>query len=370
MDTGSYHYNSTYNFVGTYDFFIWANDTQGNSNISASYTFEITGEAGWDVQLDVSASSEVNDMVVFGEAPDASDGVDGYDIPKPGMPPTPCVYARFTTSLPDPYDTLWEEYRHYPGIQKTWNLSILWSDEGTGYVNITWDPLKVSNSEYTYMRLHDLDLDTWTDMHSLSYYNYTATSDVNRHFQIVCTSTMPEYNHEIIIHEEWNMISVCFNESYAKTDITVEYLGVNHTWSEAVAEGILVPVFYGWDADIQNYAESDVLEPGQSYWLYSYEDCSLWISGQANADNVIQTLQPAWNFVGCPYDEAIDIQDLIIRYNNVPYSWGDAVTAGIIMNTVFYWDVTIDNYNIANAITADQGYWMYAYQTCILERGS
>ena len=38
---GSYYYNVTYDQVGTYDYFIWANDTFGNSNTSATYSFVI-----------------------------------------------------------------------------------------------------------------------------------------------------------------------------------------------------------------------------------------------------------------------------------------------------------------------------------------
>jgi len=37
----SYYYNKTYSQVGTYEFYIWANDTDGNSNTSDVYTFEI-----------------------------------------------------------------------------------------------------------------------------------------------------------------------------------------------------------------------------------------------------------------------------------------------------------------------------------------
>jgi len=31
----------TYSIVGTYDYFIWANDTSGNSNMSIGHSFEI-----------------------------------------------------------------------------------------------------------------------------------------------------------------------------------------------------------------------------------------------------------------------------------------------------------------------------------------
>jgi uncharacterized repeat protein (TIGR01451 family) len=39
-----YYYNVTYSFIGTYHFYIWANDTSGNQNQSVTYTFEIIEE--------------------------------------------------------------------------------------------------------------------------------------------------------------------------------------------------------------------------------------------------------------------------------------------------------------------------------------
>ncbi|HEC76585.1 MAG TPA: hypothetical protein ENI33_04930, partial [Thermoplasmatales archaeon] len=41
MNSGSYYYNATYSMIGTYHYFIWANDTSGNSNISSIYNFTI-----------------------------------------------------------------------------------------------------------------------------------------------------------------------------------------------------------------------------------------------------------------------------------------------------------------------------------------
>ncbi|HEC76866.1 MAG TPA: hypothetical protein ENI33_06385 [Thermoplasmatales archaeon] len=40
----SHFYNSSYVMIGTYTFYIWANDTSGNSNISLLYTFNITND--------------------------------------------------------------------------------------------------------------------------------------------------------------------------------------------------------------------------------------------------------------------------------------------------------------------------------------
>jgi len=39
--TDTYYYNATYTEVGTYDYFIWANDTSGNENTSSIKAFEI-----------------------------------------------------------------------------------------------------------------------------------------------------------------------------------------------------------------------------------------------------------------------------------------------------------------------------------------
>ncbi len=39
--SGSYYYNASYSMLGTYSYFIWANDTSGNSAVSGIYTFTI-----------------------------------------------------------------------------------------------------------------------------------------------------------------------------------------------------------------------------------------------------------------------------------------------------------------------------------------
>jgi len=51
--TDYYYYNAYYTSPGVYSYFIWANDTSGDSNVSAVYTFEITSET---VSVDISLS--------------------------------------------------------------------------------------------------------------------------------------------------------------------------------------------------------------------------------------------------------------------------------------------------------------------------
>jgi len=47
MNEGSYYYNASYMIVGTYDYFIWVNDTSGNSNMSSVEHFTIFTPGAW-----------------------------------------------------------------------------------------------------------------------------------------------------------------------------------------------------------------------------------------------------------------------------------------------------------------------------------
>jgi len=119
-------------------------------------TFEEPLADNWNVTLEFNESGGAYDTAFFGEKTDASDGQDSYDVPKspPGFPPY--IRACFKTNFPDPYDELWEEYKHYPDTSKQWNLSIQWvpSDyETPTTITISWNKSKVDESEYNVVKL-------------------------------------------------------------------------------------------------------------------------------------------------------------------------------------------------------------------------
>lgn len=90
MSEGSYYYNTTYSMLGTYKYFIWANDTNNNTNVSAIYFFTIQDiippkitngdatpnpqETGGDVNIscDVTDNVKVNVVKVNVTYPDGS----------------------------------------------------------------------------------------------------------------------------------------------------------------------------------------------------------------------------------------------------------------------------------------------------------
>jgi len=197
-------------------------------------------EITWDVILNFTGPGGANDTLVFGEASDASDGQDGYDVPKPGAPPSPYVYAWFDANLSGPYDKLWEDYRSYPDTFKVWDMYVQWEDSGSGNITISWDPASLTGSEYSFVTLKDVNADINTNMLLETNYTYVASDGVVRYFQIICSVTPDEYHYAVSLSEEWNLVSLPVNQSIHKDNITVNYLGVNYTWQQAVDDTIVL----------------------------------------------------------------------------------------------------------------------------------
>jgi len=306
--------------------------------------------------------------VVFGEVDDASDGQDSYDVPKPGAPPSPYVYAWFDANLSEPYDRLLEDYRGYPDTYKVWDMYVEFENASAGNITISWDPSSLSESEYGSVLLNDTNSSINTDMFSNSNYTFAASPGSVRHFQIIC-SVPGEYIYNISLREDWNLVSLPVNESLDKDNITVNYLGVNYSWQDAVSGDIVLNFIYGWNATNQNYVARDVLDPGMGYWVYAYYECDLWISSDTNNDdNYITDLLEEWNLIGLPFSTSVNKENLTVFYNSSEYSWQNAVSGGIVLNFIYGWNATNQYYVARDVLDPGMGYWVYAYHGCILKR--
>ena len=73
----------------------------------------------------------------------------------------------------------------------------------------------------------------------------------------------------------WNLVSLPFNTSVDKINVTVNYLGTNYTWADAVTAGYVNQFVFGWDRIGQSYVFADIFIPGESYWMYTTVDCLL-----------------------------------------------------------------------------------------------
>ena len=87
---GTYYHNTTYIQIGTYTYFIWANDTFGNVNKSASNTFTITG---YTLNINTVGNGNIT------KNPDQSTYAYGTTVTLTAMPDTGWTFSHWTGDL-------------------------------------------------------------------------------------------------------------------------------------------------------------------------------------------------------------------------------------------------------------------------------
>ncbi len=171
------------------------------------------------------------------------------------------------------------------------------------------------------------------------------------------------------LEDNWNLVSLPFNVSIPKGNITVSYGGTNYSWADAVTNGYVNDVVFGWDRVGQSYNFASTFIPGDGYWMYAYYDCELWVDNITIVpDEYVTSLKQNWNLMGVPSVQNLDKVNITVDYGGTDYSWADAVTNGYVNDVVFGWDRVGQSYNFASTFIPGDGYWMYAYYACTLKQ--
>ena len=146
----------------------------------------------WSVIINFTEPGGANNNLIFGEALDALNSKDSYDIPipPPGIPP----YIRpwFDAGLSEPYDSLFYDIRNFSDVSNIWDLYVQWVP--TDYsspndITISWDISEISSSNYDSVVLFDYESEiVVADMKFDSEYSYESPATIQYHFQIICNS--------------------------------------------------------------------------------------------------------------------------------------------------------------------------------------
>jgi len=83
-------------------------------------------------------------------------------------------------------------------------------------------------------------------------------------------------------------------------------------------------------------------------------------------DILITNLFNNWNLIGIPFNQSINKNNLTVEYNNNNSTWSQAVTAGIVSDFIFGWSRAGQSYTFTDFFQPGYGYWIYAYEPCIL----
>ena len=210
-------------------------------------------------------------------------------------------------------------------------------------------------------------------------YQYHIWAKDTSNNQVVSTTYQFDIYSELIITTVipgWNFVSVPFNQTITKTNLRVRY-GINeYNWSEAVNEGIILSTIYDWNRTMQGYNLTDILNPGEGYWIYAYSECEIWATelGPMVTDGYITSLKHKWNIIGAPINQPINKTSLLVTYYGEDYNWTQATTSEnptgspLILGFIYDWNRQINGYQLSDYLNPGYAYWMYAYQTCILKQ--
>lgn len=326
----------------------------------------------WYIKCDVyDTGYYCADFFIIGEDPNANDGppADVYDAPQPPEPPSPYVYTYLNDNLKYPNDKLKMDCREYPDNYKIFNLTVNHDLNGVNYTNFTLEYYLTFNGsneiEYSNIELINTKTDKHFSLFEKNAWILPVEITGSSHYKIICDLT------HIELDKNWNFISPYCNIDNEKIDSLICYENSTIDWTEAVNDSVIVDSIFTWDNLNQSYMFSNTFHSGQGYWIYAHEPCYLWLKNYTiHTDNTISELQEDWNLVGSPFYSTISKNNVSIEWNNATYSWSDAINTGLITNTVYSWNATIQSYEFTNSFEPEKAYWLYAYEHCKLKKNS
>lgn len=203
-----------------------------------------------------------------------------------------------------------------------------------------------------------------------TYSYYIWTKDINGN-----QNTSDVYTFEVMdpaissLENNWNFVALALNATIDKTDIIVHYSGTDHTWDQAVSDGVVSDYIFGWNRISQSYAFADELIPGEGYWIFAIQTCDLKTPlMSANYDNFITTLDDNWNVIGSSYCETFLKDDITVHYSGTNHTWAHAVTAGMVSDYIFGWNRLSQSYAFADELVPGEACWVFGTQDCSLYR--
>ncbi len=454
----------------------WGSSTGPNTGLMLGTGDHVTGNvlfspyiptADWETTLYFSSGS-CTDYVVIGEKVAAQDGADASDIPKPSNPPAPFISAWSNAGLAAPYTRLFKDYRKFLHGSLVYDIytQVFFDDAGTHDITITWSA--ITTSEYTRIQFLDATNTVLANMMVAGSYTALAVPDGSIvHFKVSCCvnppvaapqsiTTYQEYNtsialsgtdadgtvttytvtqlpshgtlwtlggsqitavptittpslyyipalgyaardnftftvtdndglisdpavilitviglHNTALAQYWNLVSNPCDAPINKADIIVRYGGVNHSWAQAHDDGKVMDRVYSWDRSTQQYSPTPVttFTPGEAYWVWAYEPVTLRFPSNAVWSGSVTNLH-LWSMMGVPTDTTVypATLPLYVNYGGTRYAWNTAVSNHYILGVIYGWDRAIQQYTMPDHFTPGEGYWMYSYVDCHLER--
>lgn len=325
----TYYCNKTYHQLGNYTYHIWTNDINGYDNTSGTYSFSIQNKSSPEYRNqgqnktfikpgeNISLYAQGRDNIALAWAWIATNetgmwqNISGqYGSPMKLIENDDWQWVNFTwQNLSISAGTIvgWSIYFmdisgninktdimifkitdkiHIKNLQTKWNFVSLPFNQSVDKTNLL---VKYNGSEYT-----------WQDAVNQSIvlgfiYEWNRTG---QNYELTDTLVPGEGYWMYAYHDcelwangiggfasdpyitdlypKWNIMGVPDSEPVEKQNLTILYNGTVYSWQEAVTNNIILGFIYLWDETGQSYQLTDILQPGDSYWMYAYYNCTLY----------------------------------------------------------------------------------------------
>jgi len=311
---------------------IVSNDPDPNNNTVIVNITAIpnTQPQTWSATISVSDSYNENNKITFGQAQNATDGIDVTlnESELPPVPPTGTFDVRFILPV-NSFPASLKDYRPDTQTQATWRITF--QPGSGGYpISFSWNPSELLSSGNFY--LMDEITGSLVNVNMRDQNNYTLNNSNIKSLKIEYSQGLSK---DILVNAGWNIISV----PLAVVDMTKSSL-----FSTSISSAF---------AFNNGYTTATTLENGKGYWLKFGSDQSLQINGTPVTFTTI-TVVSGWNLMGL-YDKPLLV-------NNITSN-----PSGIISSSFFGYN---NGYFIPDTLKSGKGYWLKASQSGVLNISS
>ena len=273
----------------------------------------------WKNTIKIHDAGNVNDSLIFGASPGATNGIDTcfgeFLIPPP--PPTGVFDCRFT--LPNNIDDSKIDFRKDTLSNFIWLIKF--QPSSSGYpITFSWNNSSLPNTGIFYLR--DIITGTIVNINMKNQSSYVLT---NPGINILKIDYLSKFTQPVSFNSGWNILSVPLLSENMSTSV--------------LFPGAVSPAYYYNNG----YITADTIKNSKGYWLK--------FSGSGFIDNTgvlyyppVINLSAGWNLIG-PFETNIPLNSIIV---NPP---------GILASDFFGYN---NGYVIADTLKSGRGYWIKA----------
>lgn len=300
----------------------------GQSGAYSSYwgldAVKVIGEGqpqpqGWTANLAVKDAGNVSGTLVFGQHPQATNGIDAAlgELSLPPAPPAGVYDSRFILPV-TPADASLKDLRNDTLKTITWNFTFQPGAGGYPFT-LTWDAASLPTGSFF---LKDAITGTIVNVDMKAQSSYTLTNAGIAGLKIEFSKSASA---SISMNAGWNIFSVPMNASS---------MVISSMFPTATSPA------YGYNA---GYVTADTAKVDKGYWIRMPQAGSVTVSGTAPAANTVALVQ-GWNLIG-------------VHMNPATVSAITTTPAGIINSPFYGYNA---GYSTPTALEVGKGYWVRA----------